>query len=132
MWLAGLAPRSARAWVWYACLQPWAGAPSLFGVRPVRCVRARRPAASLLRNGAKIAISSGQVRAARGLIGWSQDRLVETSGVPQRTLLRFELGQGEPQRRTVAAIRFALETAGVEFIAENGGGPGVRLRKTTG
>ena len=68
----------------------------------------------LLRNGAKIAFSSsGQVRAfARGLIGWSQDRLVETSGVPQRTLLRFELGQGEPQRRTVAAIRSALEAAG--------------------
>jgi transcriptional regulator with XRE-family HTH domain len=81
------------------------------------------------KNGAKIAISSGQVRAARALIGWSQDRLVEASGVPKRTLLRFELGQGEPQRRTVAAIRAAFEFAGVVFIAENGDGPGVRLRK---
>ena len=83
-------------------------------------------------NGAKIAISSGQVRAARALLGWSQDRLVEASAVPERTLLRFELGQGEPQRRTVTAIRGALESAGVEFIAENGGGPGVRLREAQG
>jgi transcriptional regulator with XRE-family HTH domain len=83
-------------------------------------------------NGAKIAISSGQVRAARALLGWSQDRLVEASAVPKRTLPRFELGQGEPQRRTVTAIRGALESAGVEFIAENGGGPGVRLREAQG
>jgi transcriptional regulator with XRE-family HTH domain len=80
-------------------------------------------------NDIEIAISSGQARAARALIGWSQDRLVEVSGVPKRTIARFELGDGSPQRRTLAAIQAALEAAGVEFIPENGGGPGVRLRK---
>jgi hypothetical protein len=46
----------------------------------------------------------------------------------KRTLLRFETGQGETRSETLAAIRAALEAAGVEFIAENGGGAGVRLR----
>jgi transcriptional regulator with XRE-family HTH domain len=80
-------------------------------------------------NDIKIAISSGQVRAARALIGWSQDQLVEASGVPKRTIARMELDQGAPRRRTLAALQATLEAAGVEFIQENGGGPGVRLRK---
>jgi transcriptional regulator with XRE-family HTH domain len=63
------------------------------------------------------------------LLGWSQDQLATASSVPKRTVARLELGEGEPQRRTLTAIRAALEAAGVEFIAENGGGPGVRLRK---
>lgn len=46
-----------------------------------------------------------------------------------RTLSRFEDGEGAPRPATIAAIRTALEAAGVEFIAENGGGAGVRLRK---
>ena len=79
-------------------------------------------------NGIKSAISSAQVRAARGLLAWSQDQLALASGVPKRTLARLELGQGAPQQRTLAAIRAALEAAGVEFIAEHGGGAGVRLR----
>jgi transcriptional regulator with XRE-family HTH domain len=78
-------------------------------------------------NGTDNAISAPQVRAARGLLGWSQDQLADTSGVPKRTLARLELGEGSPQRRTLTAIRAALEAAGVEFIDQNGGGPGVRL-----
>ncbi|WP_237182118.1 helix-turn-helix transcriptional regulator [Roseomonas marmotae] len=70
-----------------------------------------------------------QVRAARGLLGWSQDQLAAASGVPKRTVARLELGEGTPQRRTLAAIRTALEAAGVIFVEENGEGPGVRLRK---
>ncbi len=77
----------------------------------------------------KIAISPGQARAARALVGWTQDQLISAAGIPKRTLARFELGEGTPQRRTLAAIRTALEAAGVEFIPENGGGAGVRLRK---
>ena len=75
------------------------------------------------------AVSAAQVRAARGLISWSQDQLASASGVPKRTIARLELAEGSPQRRTLAAIRAALEAAGVEFIAENGGGAGVRMRK---
>jgi transcriptional regulator with XRE-family HTH domain len=55
--------------------------------------------------------------------------LIAATGIPKRTLARFELGNGSPQRRTIAAIQRALEAAGVEFIPENGGGAGVRLRK---
>jgi hypothetical protein len=42
---------------------------------------------------------------------------------------RFESGAAEPIPATLAAIQRALEAAGVEFIPENGGGAGVRLRK---
>ena len=45
------------------------------------------------------------------------------------TVRQFEGGAAQPQRRTLAAIRAALEAAGVAFIEENGGGPGVRLRR---
>lgn len=74
-------------------------------------------------------ISSAQSRGARGLLGWSQDKLAAASGVPRSTIARFELESVTPLRRTLGAIRSALEAAGVEFIPENGGGPGVRLRK---
>jgi transcriptional regulator with XRE-family HTH domain len=74
-------------------------------------------------------ISPAQLRAARALLAWSQDQLATASGVPKRTIARVELGQAVPQRRTASAIRAALESAGVEFIPENGGGAGVRLRK---
>lgn len=80
-------------------------------------------------DGTKFAILPAQVRAARALLGWSQDELVEASGVPKRTLVRFELNEGGPQARTIDAIRSALEQAGVIFVAENGEGAGVRLRK---
>ena len=41
---------------------------------------------------------------------------------------RFERGD-ELKERTVEAIRFALEAGGIEFIDDNGGGPGVRVKK---
>lgn len=53
-------------------------------------------------------------------------------GVPSHTVADFELGNTKARPRTVQAIRTALEAAGVEFIEENGGGPGVRLKKATG
>jgi hypothetical protein len=59
----------------------------------------------------------------------SQDRTTAASGVPKRTLAGFERGETAPRRATLAANRAALQAAGVEFIAETGGGPGVRLRK---
>ncbi len=54
--------------------------------------------------------------------------LAQSSGVPMRTLLRFERSDAASRPTTIAAIRTALEAAGVVFIAENGGGAGVRLR----
>jgi transcriptional regulator with XRE-family HTH domain len=71
-----------------------------------------------------------QLRAARGLVGWSQSELAERAGLSLPTVKRVEAGKG-PNVSDDARIRLrrALEAAGVEFIDENGGGPGVRLRK---
>jgi predicted transcriptional regulator len=77
----------------------------------------------------KDAITPAQSRAARGLINWSRDKLAEVGGVPVRTVADFELGNTDPRKTTVGAIRAALEAAGVIFVAENGEGPGVRLKK---
>src|SRR3974390_1468899 len=74
---------------------------------------------------------SAQIRAARALIRWSAEDLARESSVGVTTIRRAELTNDETSM-TVAndlAVRRALEAAGVEFIDENGGGPGVRLRK---
>jgi transcriptional regulator with XRE-family HTH domain len=64
------------------------------------------------------------------MLGMSQRELATASEVAPRTLADFETGTRAPHPRTLAAIRAALEFAGVIFIAGNGGGPGVQLRKT--
>jgi len=74
-------------------------------------------------------MTAGQLRAARGFVGWSQEELAEKSGVSRSTIADFETSTRTPYARTLDAIRRALECAGVEFIAGNGGGPGVRLRE---
>jgi transcriptional regulator with XRE-family HTH domain len=65
---------------------------------------------------------------ARAGIGWGVRELAEAAKISTNTLTRFERGE-RLYDRTVDAIRATLEAAGVEFIPENGGGPGVRLRK---
>src|ERR1700730_11151666 len=79
----------------------------------------------------KLSITSEQVRAARALLRWEQRDLAEASGVSLPTVKRLETQPGElaAQERTIVELRKALEIAGIEFIAENGGGAGVRLRK---
>src|SRR3974390_3166449 len=71
-----------------------------------------------------------QFRAARGLLGWSQSKLAVRAGLSLPTVKRVEVDLG-PRVSDEARnkLRRALESAGVEFIDENGGGPGVRLRK---
>lgn len=76
-------------------------------------------------------LTSDQLRAARALMRWSAEDLSRRSSVSLRTIRRAELAE-QHTTMTVAnnlAVRRALEDAGVEFIDENGGGPGVRLRK---
>lgn len=63
------------------------------------------------------------------MLGMKREDLAVAAEVAHSTLSDFETGRRQPHPRTRAAIRAALESAGVEFIAENGGGPGVRLRK---
>ena len=76
-------------------------------------------------------ISSEQVRAARALLRWEQKDLASTSLVSLPTIKRLETKPGVLQANatTIRAIRQACEAAGVEFIPENGGGPGVRLKQ---
>ena len=76
-------------------------------------------------------ISIRQVKAARSLLAWSQGDLAGASGISEPTIARLESQDGELGGRadTAAKIVAALESAGVELIAENGGGAGVRLRK---
>jgi transcriptional regulator with XRE-family HTH domain len=74
-------------------------------------------------------ITGAQIRAARALFDWSRETLAARCRCTVRTLARIEAGENAPRSSTLAAIRAALEAAGVEFIAENGGGAGVRLRK---
>ena len=74
-------------------------------------------------------ITSAQCRAARGLLNWNQQNLASKAGVGLVTVHQLEAGISQPRRATLDVIRRAFENAGVEFIDENGGGPGVRLRK---
>jgi hypothetical protein len=76
-------------------------------------------------------LTSPQIRAARGLLRWSAEDLAREAALGLATIRRAE-GAEDQTSMTVAndlAVRRALESAGVEFIDENGGGPGVRLKK---
>jgi predicted transcriptional regulator len=74
-------------------------------------------------------ITPEQSRAARGLLDWNQQYLAKEAGVGIVTVHQLEAGTSQPRRATLQVIKRAFEKAGVEFIDENGGGPGVRLRK---
>jgi transcriptional regulator with XRE-family HTH domain len=70
-----------------------------------------------------------QCRAGRALLDWSQEDLAQRSQVAARTVRYFEKGERELIPGNIAALRRAFENAGVVFIDQNGGGPGVRLAK---
>ncbi|WP_246722091.1 hypothetical protein [Methylosinus sp. H3A] len=65
------------------------------------------------------------------LLRWEQRQLAEASGVPLQTIKGLEVKAGpiSAQTRTLNALQDALEAAGVQFIPENGGGVGVRMRE---
>ena len=78
-------------------------------------------------------ITGAQLRAARALVRWRADDLAAKANIGVATIRRAEALDG-PVSMTAAnvdAIRRALEAAGVVFIPENGGGPGVRLKSTS-
>jgi transcriptional regulator with XRE-family HTH domain len=71
-----------------------------------------------------------QLRAARGLLGWSQSELAARAGLSLPTVKRLEAGFGpRVSDEARGKLRRAIEAAGIEFIEENGGGSGVRFRK---
>ena len=71
-----------------------------------------------------------QCRMARAALGLGVRELAAAAKVSIETVARFERGE-ELKARTIEALQRTLEGAGVEFIDENGGGPGVRLKKST-
>lgn len=73
-------------------------------------------------------LTAAQSRMARAAVSLGVRELAEAAAVSTNTITRLERGE-VLSARTLAAIRAALEAAGVEFIAENGGGAGVRLRR---
>jgi predicted transcriptional regulator len=75
-------------------------------------------------------VSIRQIKAGRALLAWSQEQLAAAAEVSIPTIKRLEANDGPVggRGRTVEKILNAMEAAGVEFIDENGGGPGVRLR----
>lgn len=69
-----------------------------------------------------------QIRMARAAVGWGVRELAEKAGITANTVTRIENG-ADAMQSTMDKLQRALEAAGIEFIEENGGGPGVRLRK---
>jgi transcriptional regulator with XRE-family HTH domain len=59
----------------------------------------------------------------------TREELARASVVAVATIADFEVGRRQANPRTISALQAALEAAGAEFIDENGGGPGVRLKK---
>ena len=74
-----------------------------------------------------------QIAAARSLLAMSQSELAAKASISIPTLKRMEASMGLASGMTnnVAAVTAALEAAGVIFLAENGKGAGVRLRKAS-
>ena len=74
-------------------------------------------------------MTSAQVRMARAALNWTVRDLAEATGLHRNTISNLEVGRYAGDPGTLALIRSVLIRAGVEFIDENGGGAGVRLRK---
>ncbi len=70
-----------------------------------------------------------QCKMARAALGWSIADLAQKAQVSTNTVVRLESGATSLRPRTVMDIRRTLEDAGIEFIDENGGGAGVRMKK---
>ena len=68
-------------------------------------------------------ITISQIKAARALLGWTQDLLAEAASLSKPALANIERGMANPRQSTLAAIQTALESAGIEFTD----GPGLRL-----
>jgi transcriptional regulator with XRE-family HTH domain len=77
----------------------------------------------------KLLISIAQLRAARGLLGWSKAKLAEEVGLPVESIKHYESTNGvDMPEEAGKAMCHVLETAGIEFL--NGGQPGVRMKAT--
>ena len=74
-------------------------------------------------------VTNAQVRMARAALDWTVRDLAEATGLHRNTINNIEVGRYAGDPKTLELIEKILRAAGVEVIDENGGGPGVRLRK---
>lgn len=73
-------------------------------------------------------IEGRQIRAARGLLGWSRSDLIDASGVSMSALLRLESALADSRSSTLNKVIAALNAAGIEFINDDQHGVGVFAR----
>lgn len=78
-------------------------------------------------------ITPEQIRAARAILKWTAKELSEKAGLSLPTVQRMERDHGTDNSlgKNVMSIQRALEDAGIQFIPENGGGAGVRIKKNS-
>jgi transcriptional regulator with XRE-family HTH domain len=76
-------------------------------------------------------MNAAQMRMARAALGWGVRELAEKAGITANTVTRIENG-ADAKQSTIDAMKSAFETAGIEFIPENGGGAGIRFRERKG
>ena len=74
-------------------------------------------------------IDGRQVRAARAMLGWSREELLDASGISMSALLRLESAQADTRISTLSKVVRALNQAGVEFVNREDGAIGVMLRQ---
>jgi DNA-binding XRE family transcriptional regulator len=77
-------------------------------------------------------VTSAQVRMARAALNWTVRDLAAATGLHRNTITNIEVGRYAGDPATLNLIKEVLIREGVIFIDENGGGPGVRLRKPVG
>lgn len=74
-------------------------------------------------------ISARQIRAARALLGWSQQQLADKAIVSINATTRLERGEVDPRLSTITAVQKSLTKAGIEFLTAGDKGEGVRFSK---
>jgi len=76
-----------------------------------------------------VMLTAQQIRGARAMLGLTQAVLARQAGIPKAALDEIESSAPSPQPAALDAVKTALERAGIAFIDEDGGGPGVRLKQ---
>jgi DNA-binding XRE family transcriptional regulator len=77
-------------------------------------------------------VTSAQLRMARAALKWTVRDLAEATGLHRNTITNIEVGRYAGDQKSLELMETVLRKAGVDFIEENGGGPGVRLHKRRG
>jgi len=73
-------------------------------------------------------ITGSQIRAARALLGWSQQDLADKSLLSETAILKLETQRADSRTSTLMKVRKSLEVAGIEFINRSDGATGVLFR----